>query len=659
MKTALVRVVTVAARSNVASDDIRIDVKLKMIDPRRQKTLQLIDASTSNNNLCVTTEDINTANVVVRQAPITTAHLAMCMTRTQTLAADVCRPVDVDNLFFVAQYPRDLSRMRKWPFTHQVQDVERVLQELWFFIASEMRTGKSKIVIDAAQYLFEAQQIDQLIVVAPAPVRDVWADQQLGQLSAHLWLDVAARIIEYHGRVNVWHHGPVDAARTLDIYVTNFEFLRKTARLIELLALCNKRTLLVGDESSFLKSYKSLQTEAFVELRKRCGRVVLLNGTPIFHTPLDLFSQGNILHASILQCPYITYFKSRYAIEEPVLTHGGKPLTKVVGKGPRAKEIIIKHTAGWTNLDDLQRRFAPYTVRRLQADCLDLPPKLDPVTLTAVLTTETWRAYKDMRDELVVWLKTGNVATSATAAIKSLRLSQITSGFLGGIEDANIGNDIEEGLLESLDLGLQDVPCFSERNTMERVTTEVPKASSKINTIQEIGREKLDVLLWFIEQRFEADANLHLVTWCRFRPELFRLLEEVSKKFPRFDVASIHGSQKKSERLRALALLKPETSPTGPVFVGGIEGTGSFGLDFTAAHTCVTSSSGYSPGRSAQTLDRVYGPGQTEPIAYFEIMAVGPKGQRTIDHAIITARRAGEDIATWTADAWVEKLLEE
>jgi hypothetical protein len=177
--------------------------------------------------------------------------------------------------------------------------------------------------------------------------------------------------------------------------------------------------------------------------------------------------------------------------------------------------------------------------------------------------------------------------------------------------------------------------------------------------IQDIGREKLDVLLWFIEKSLEEDANLHLVAWSRFRAEVERTLRVVSEKFPQFECAAVWGGQKKAERLRALALLKPETTPPGPVFVCGIEGTGSFGLDFTAAHTCVTLSSGYSPGRSAQTLDRVYGPGQKFPIAYYDIVAVGPKGQKTIDRDILMARRAGQDVADWTSAAWIKALTEE
>lgn len=519
----------------------------------------------------------------------------------------------------------DFSRCRLVPFQHQREDVQAVIDHPHFFIASEMRTGKSKIVVDAAQFLFEADVIDKVIVVAPAPVRDVWYDPQLGEVAKHAWDGLSTIVTEYHARIRSWVRSTETNGKRLEWYCTNYEFLRSKNRLLQLLPACGPKTLLVLDESSFVKNHAVEQTKACLQLRRACGRVVLLNGTPLFHSPLDLFSQGNILHESIIGTKYVTHFKAKYAIQGPVLRSGGKPMLNAWGK------TILK-VDRWTNLDDLQRRFAPCTVRRLQADCLDLPPKLDPVTLTATLGPETWKAYKEMRDEMVVWIEESHVATSATAAVKALRLSQITNGFIGGIEEANV--EVLDGVEDDLPVGAAP-------------------------TMLEVGREKLDVLLWFIEQQLEADPNLHLVSWGRFRAEVLRAEAEVKKKFPQFETAVIMGGQKKAERLHALSLLKPETSPSGPVFVSGIEGTGSFGLDMCAAHTCVTMSSGYSPGRSAQTLDRVYGPGQKHPIAYYDIVAVGPKGQHTIDRDILVTRRSGEDVATRTAAAWVRALKEE
>jgi hypothetical protein len=550
----------------------------------------------------------------------------------------------------------DFSRCKYEPFPHQREDVQAVIDHPFYFIASECRTGKTKIIIDAAQFLFEAGAVDTMIVVAPAAVRDVWYDDRLGELAKHLWPDIPATVAEFHARNRSWKHGP-DAACRLMVWVTNFEFIRSKNRLMQLLGACGPKTMLVGDESSAIKNHAAAQTKAFLQLRRACGRVYLLNGTPIFLSPLDLFSQGNILSPTILECKHLTHFKARYAIMTPVLGYGGKPLQNPRGGGP------IQKIERWTNLEDLQARFSKHTVRRLQST-LNLPPKLDPVTLTATLS-DSWPAYQQMKRDMVVWLQQ-NVATAATAAVKALRLSQITSGFLGGMEDANIGSD---GSVPDVEFNGIMIPGVTHSIDGEPWINDVAMANlhtpTKMdqrlfaNRIQEIGREKLDVLLWFIEQRLAEDPNLHLVAWCRFRAELFRMLDVVRDKFPQFTIGSVQGSQKRAERLAALALLKPETSPAGPVFVGGVIGTGSFGLDMTAAHTCVTMSDVYSPGKMAQTLDRVYGPGMTEPVAYYNIIAVGPKGQRTIDHDVLISRMQGEDVATRTSAAWVRALTEE
>jgi hypothetical protein len=581
----------------------------------------------------------------------------------------------------------DFSRTRLPLFQHQKEDVIWLFDRMmnpktsYAFIASEMRTGKSAIIIVLAQFLYEADRIDKVIVVAPAPVRLVWASLDFGEIAKHAWTSVPNKVVEYHSRVNVWENRSSD--RYLYWYVTNFEFLRTFKRLKELLDACGPKTLLVGDESSFLKNHKAQQTEAFAALRELCGGVILLNGTPIFHSPLDLFSQGNVLHPSILDCRYVTRFKARYAVQKPVMGSGGKPLTDNWGKP-------ILQIDQWTNLDDLERRFAPHTIRRLQRDCLDLPPKLDPVTLTATLS-ESWPAYRDMKNEMLVWLKGGQLVTPATAAIKALRLSQITGGFLGGAESSG---------LEDSGVSIEDDPSESEWDLMEDTngvsrqagggsrgvavdqpnhgpdqkelaagaTARKPTSNDRYargdsrnleGGIVEVGREKLEVFLWFMERQLEQDPNVKVVAWSRFRAEALRAYEEVRRRWPHVDCAFLGGGQSKADRTRALALLHPDTAPQGPAFVAGIEGTGSFGLNMTASHTCVTLSSGYSPGRSLQTLDRVYGPGQTAPIAYYNVVAVGPRGQRTIDHDVLMARASGENIATRTAAAWTRALREE
>lgn len=543
----------------------------------------------------------------------------------------------------------DFSESRWPPFAHQREDTQSFIEQAWFFIASEMRTGKTKIVIDGAQFMYRANIIDRVIVVAPEPVRSVWADKDGGELFKHLFLSTSALITEFCSHTVQWRFGPPSDTPFRWI-VTNYEFLRPYRRKNEskktddnlkaLLKYCGPKTLLVLDESSAVTNHKSSTYKACHELRKKCGRVVLMDGTPM-DTPMNLFATGNMLHPSILDCGYITHYRNRYA------EMGGFSIGAVRKRDPKTGKVTFEggrptQVIGWKNLDDLQRRFAPYTVRRLQAQCLDLPPKLPAVTLKAVLDTE-WPYYVAMRDEMIVQLESGNASIAQQAITKLMRLSQITGGFLGGVEDAGL-----------------DIECESCAGT-GCATCEGSGigAAAPVEPTKEIGRAKLDVALWLIERQLNMDPSLKIIMWTRFSPEVRRLLREVEQRFPTMIVAGLHGGQSKKDRKAVKALLKPETAPPGPVFVGGTLGTGSFGLDFSASHTSVNYSYTHSLRKFLQSGDRVYGPGQVAPIDYFDIVAVGPKGQKTYDSVIVQARRTKQDLATWTTDAWVKALKEE
>jgi hypothetical protein len=555
----------------------------------------------------------------------------------------------------------DLSAARLQPFKHQVEDTEALVHHPFFFIASEMRTGKTKIVIDAAQILFHNNVIDKVLVVAPAPVRDVWFDPDFGELQKHLWNNTPAVVEEYHGRARSWMwHGKVEPygyapERRLQFIVTNYEFIRARTRLMKLMPFCTPRTLLVLDESSYVSNYKAQQTKACFELRKQCGRVVLLNGTP-FDTPLNLFSQGNLLHPSILDCKFITHYKARYADMEVLRSSGGNAM-----KDSRGNPIMT--VKNWKNLEDLQRRFAPYTVRRLQADCLDLPLKLDPIVLSVPLDDPTWAMYKQMNDDMVAWLSTDTASVASQIITKIMRLAQITSGFIGGIENADTEDtqDENEEIPDWLtELTNQNDPFNAQSGEVigSSGTSDIRNRENATCTVKSISTEKLNTVLWLVGQQLEKDPNLKIVVWCRFKFEVERMLKAVQEKYPQMIVKAIMGGQKKDERLDALRLLHPDTAPAGPVFVGGTFGSGSFGLNFTASHTSVNCSYDYSLRKFLQSGDRVYGPGQTQPISYFDIAATGPKGQRTIDHIIIGARRNKHDLATLTTGAWVKLLTQ-
>ena len=547
----------------------------------------------------------------------------------------------------------DLSHCRLPPFKHQLDGIKALVTHPFFALFDEMGAGKTKQLIDAACVLYMNGVIDRVIVVAPASVRTgVWYDEELGELARHLWNNIPCNITEFHAKIRTRKQGPltVEGEPRFKWIVTNYEFVRpveytkektarkKDARLAQLLPYCTKKTLLVLDESSEVKNSKAAQSKACMQMREKCGRVALLNGTPISNSPGDMFSQGNIMSKSILNCPSYTQFCGRYAIMKPVLGAGGKALTS-----PRG--FPVKTVDSWTNIDDIQRRFAPYVLRRLKKDCLDLPAKLEPVMLTMPIVGPRWTQYKQMRDQLVVWLSTTEASQAPQAMTKIMRLAQLTSGFIGGVEDVDFGENLFD------DPNLDEAPDYIDALTQPVAG----RRRAPVEPVQEVGSEKQDLFMNWLAERIAEDSSFKVVVRSRFRPEMLRL-KNALERWGVPAVGAIMGGQSRDARRDALRLLDPRTAPNGPVVVIMSVGAGAMGLNLTAAHTMFTLSNDFSLRYRLQSDDRIHRPGQVWPCSYYDLVATGPQGQKTIDHKTLAALLAKHDLATMTTSAWLSVL---
>jgi len=530
----------------------------------------------------------------------------------------------------------DLSRCRLPPYKHQIEGVERLVKQSYFALWCEMGSGKTKQVIDAAQVLTTMGIIDHVVVICPAAVRSVWMDPELGEISKHAWVNMPIKVTEYHAQTRSWEwFTKIDGKKVepkLFFTISNFDFVRSKDRLKELLKKCDRKTLLVLDESSAVKNWKSKQTKSCKEIRSYCGRVVLLNGTPIANSPADLYSQADIMDPKILDCKSFFHFRARFAI---------------LG-GWQGKVIV-----NWRDLDILQSKLAPYVLRRLKSQCLDLPPKIDSVVMSVPLSPIVWKIYKEMRDEMVAQLSDSTITSAAQAVVKAIRLAQITSGFVGGVE------------LHELTPGAEPRPDWIEE---DGPPLEAPKPTNLFDIpLQEVGREKLDFFLSWLSDQLEIDPNLKLLTWCRFRPEVARLFAELDNRYnasgltlkTNLHLGKIWGGQKRAERDETLRLLDPRTAPTGPVVVIGTPASGSMGLNLTAAHTVIYLSNDFSLKTRLQSEDRVHRPGQVHSVSYFDIIATGPQGQKTIDHSVVKSLKNKQVMADFVTSDWLDVLSED
>jgi SNF2 family DNA or RNA helicase len=520
-----------------------------------------------------------------------------------------------------------------------------------FLLADQVGCGKTKQLIDAAQVVYEAGEIDTVVVVCPAFARGVWADPnpKLGEVAKHSWPSVPYALREYSvldddaKQPKVIHSNVprerLMSGKFLRWVVTNYEFMRRKERLGPLLQyLAGRRYWLVADEGWALSSHSTAQFKAVEKLirplvnaprKHQCKRVTILNGSPA-DNPLDLFAQFRLLDRSILETKVrdkkgrmvwsgFVDFRARYAQLRP--------------------NSDIPQVVGYQNLEELREKTRPYILRRTTRECWDLPPVLDPVLVEAPLSTTNWKIYKQMRDEMVAWLDTeGGMMASVTgqAIVRGLRLMQITSGFLGGVMPMDM-HDVGE-----LDFG-DDIEAALDAPPVEKV-------------VKELGREKLDAAIKWI-QRLDPQPD-RLIIWCHFRPEIERTGRAIAEELDR-DSFLLYGQQKKDERARAVAALNPDIEPDGPLAVAAQPQAGGAALNLAGASIAICLSQSSSLRVRNQRNGRIDRPGQKNPIRYVDVVATGPKGQRTIDHHILAALRADQDVADWTAATWRSKLLEE
>ncbi len=356
----------------------------------------------------------------------------------------------------------------------------------------------------------------------------------------------------------------------------------------------------IVDESSTIANPKAAQTRGVMQIRRHSLRRSILNGSPLWNSILNLYSQFEFLDPNILG------FKNFYAFRNHHCQMGG---------------YMNKQVVKFVHIEEIQRKIHPYVLRRLKRDCMDLPPKLRAPLMEVRLKPSTWEKYVSMREEFVAYLNsTDEVSIVSTAPVKSLRLSQICSGFLGGFAD-----DDEEGT----------------------------------RTV-EISSELTDAFLDNYEYRLKEDPNYRLITWCRFRPEIARLRDRIKERFPSVQFQVLQGGLSKTDRQAATTLFHPDSPDIeGAAHLIGQPQAGRFGLNFTKCSNVDYLSNDHSLLTRAQSEDRVDRPGQRFNVLIQDYVVVGPNRERTVSGMILKALRSNESMANWVSSKWVEELLQE
>ena len=355
--------------------------------------------------------------------------------------------------------------MKAWQ--HQTEGIEFLKDRKGSMLAWEMGTGKSKAALD----YIEEMGFDRVLIIAPqSVVKDVWPVQYARHASpdwnlVSLWKGSSGKRVA-QAREAMKRGGRVAIA-------INYESAYRPT--FASWAMKADFQLMVLDESHRIKAPGGVASRFVHRLSAVVPYRLALTGTPMPHSPLDIYAQYRALDDSVFGTS-VTRFRARYA---------------VMG-GYEMKEI-----KGWRRQEELQSKFYSLAHRVKAADVLDLPPMLDTPPMTFELEPEGRRIYRDMAEEFLADLGNGQIATAANALTRLLRLQQVTSGFLRDEHGVDVVVDTgKRKLLGELveDMGNEPIVVFcrfrKDLETVHDVAEKLGRPSFEISG----SRKELD--LW-------------------------------------------------------------------------------------------------------------------------------------------------------------------
>ena len=269
------------------------------------------------------------------------------------------------------------------PFAHQLKAWELSKDKESFALFMEMGTGKSKVILDTAAYLYDNGKIDTLLIIAPKGAYRNW---HLNEIPTHLPDHIIYRYAIWSAsprkKEKMYLNDIVRAGDELRIVIMNVEAFSSAKGVKWATSFLNtSRALMVIDESTTIKTPGANRTKAIIKLGRMAKYRRILTGEPVTRDPLDLYSQCDFLDEVHLGFSSFYSFRNRYAIMVN-MNLGGRSFKKVTG---------------FQRTDELNDILRGFSFRVKKDDCLDLPKKTYQYRHVD-LTKEQEKAYQEMKD---------------------------------------------------------------------------------------------------------------------------------------------------------------------------------------------------------------------------------------------------------------------
>lgn len=340
-------------------------------------------------------------------------------------------------------------------------------------------TGKTATVIQRiCQDALDQSAMLRVLVVCPNQVRLNWENE-------------IQRFSVCPGKVTVMRGGQVKRVKSLiqavkteadckfSVLVAGYDSVVNTCDEIEKVPW----DLVICDESHFFKSPKTHRWGALKRIRDISKNRMILTGTPVGNSPMDLWSQLEFLGDGCSGFQDYKTFKSFH----------GKWVKGSASDGRQGIEKLV----GLKNIPLLQERLTRLSVQISKAEAgLNLPDKVYEIR-EVEMTKKQADIYKKIATELAIEIEnklTGDVNQMVIQNILTqlLRLAQITSGHI-------VWDEVRDPEGEEI---------LSPRK-VEQIDKQNPKVEAVLDMLKE-----------------EEDKNSKFIIWCSFVPDI-KILSQV------------------------------------------------------------------------------------------------------------------------------------
>lgn len=301
---------------------------------------------------------------------------------------------------------------------HQKRAYHFALGRSGTMLAMDMGTGKSRTAVS----LLDGWGSSLAVIVCPRSVVNVWPNQ-FALHSERDWHVVAPpnrKTVAQRRDLIMKESRMAGALGKPFAVVVNYEAFWREPLNVELLDMLDagQESVFIMDESHRIKAPGGKASMAAARLGSAASRRLQLTGTPMPHSPLDLYAQFRALDAGVFGTSF-TKFRARYA---------------VMG-GYEGRQVL-----DYQNQGELSERFASASFIVSKADAgLDLPPEVHEEKVVQ-LEPKTMKLYKSFAEQMIAEVDEGTV-TAQNALVKLLRLQQITSGYMR--DDEGVDHEVD------------------------------------------------------------------------------------------------------------------------------------------------------------------------------------------------------------------------